>query len=134
MDGEATGAGAGAIQDPNAAGGGTGGGTGSGGSGGAAESGAEGGGEGKGGAKEFDRGKLHPALRDMQPEEITELFESMATSLRTVQRPPAREPLDELSGVPRHAREAPTPPKREEVKELTKEELKEFFNPESEKF
>lgn len=80
---------------------------------------------------EFDRAKLHPALRDMRPEEITELFETMANTIRTVQERPA--PRD-ISGVPEHAR-VPPPPRREEPPpEKLREQYKELLDPASEKF
>lgn len=92
--------------------------------------GGQGGGEGTPtitpAATEFDRGRLHPALRDMAPEEITELFETMAGTLRTVQ---ANRPAD-TSGIPEHAR-APEPPKREPV---TKDRYKELLDPSSDSF
>lgn len=86
----------------------------------------------EGGAAQFDRGKLHPALRDMAPEEITELFETMAGTLRTVQSQPRGGDggILDSSGVPAHARPVETP-KKEPV---TKEKYKEMLDPSSEQF
>lgn len=76
--------------------------------------------EGNEGGKGFDANELHPALRGMKPAEITELFETMATTIREVQRPPVRtEPV----------REAP-PPKRQR----TKEDWKALLDPNSDQF
>jgi hypothetical protein len=127
MDNEGAGKGAGGVQDDGTAGG-AGGGAGTGAEGaGAAGAGAA---EGAGGKKDFDREKLHPVLRGMGPEEITELFETMATGLRTSRAAP---PADDITGVPAHARPAPVrqPAKKEP---LTKDALKEYFDPTSEKF
>lgn len=76
----------------------------------------------------FDRNQLHPALREMSPTEMTDLFETMATTIRTVQ---ARGAERDLSGVPEHAR-TPEPPKKPTP--LTKDEYKEMLDPNSEKF
>lgn len=121
MDVEGAGAGTGAVQGGDATEG-----AGSAGAGGGAGTGQPGDG-GAAGGTQFDRGKLHPALREMKPEEISELFETMANTLRTVQSRPA-EP--DLSGVPAHAR-TPEPPK---VPELGKDKLKVMFDPNSEEF
>lgn len=122
MDGEGAGKDPGTVPGGDAAAGAAGG---AGGSGGEDKPGAAGG----AGGSEFDRGKLHPALRDMKPEEITELFETMATSLRTVQsRAAARE---DVSGVPAHAR-PPEPPKPPEP--IAKETYKKLLDPTSEEF
>lgn len=63
----------------------------------------------------------------MKPEEITELFETMATSLRTVQG----QPRVDASGVPEHARQ-PEPKKPPEP--VTKEKYKALLDPDSEEF
>jgi hypothetical protein len=82
--------------------------------------------------KQFDRTKLHPALRDMAPEEITELFETMAGTLRTVQsRPTGGQGLLDTSGVPAHAR-TPEPPAKPTP--LSKDKYKELLDPSSEAF
>lgn len=74
---------------------------------------------------EFDRAKLHPALRGMTPEEITGLFEEMAAGMRTMA---ARggQPGDGSRAAPPPAPPTPTGP--------TQEELKELFDPNSDKF
>ena len=62
----------------------------------------------------------------MKPEEITELFETMATSLRTVQ---SREV--DASGIPAHARQPEAPKKPEPV---SKETYKKLLDPNSEEY
>lgn len=122
MDGEGAGEKPGAVSGdgaPTGADGGAGGGSG----GQPPKPGTEG---GAGGA--FDRGKLHPALRDMPPEQITELFETMAAGLRGAQAKPG-EP--DYSGIPAHARPAPEPKAPEPI---AKETYKELLDPSSEKF
>src|SRR5258705_878030 len=125
MDGEGTGEGTGTIQD----GGSTEGAGGAGGGSGPDKPGATGGGSGAAGGtgtQAFDRGKLHPALRDMSPTEITELFETMATSLRTVQRQPTGEV--DASGIPAHAR----PVEKKVPEPLSKDAYKKLLDPNSE--
>lgn len=119
MDGEGVGKGTGAVSGSGA---GEGAGGQSGGSGNQPDQ--SGNAAGAGGA--FDRGKLHPALREMKPEEITELFETMATSLRTVQQRQV-----DASGVPEHARQ-PEPKKAPEP--VSKEQYKKLMDPNSEEY
>lgn len=98
--------------------------------------GQEGGGTPAAEPSPFDRAQLHPALRDMSPTEITELFETMATTIKTVQSQATsaarRDPMDELSGVPAHARPAEPPPARRTAP--TKDQYKEMLDPQSEHF
>lgn len=98
---------------------------GAGGSGAAVDGGAGGSGEGgsksgEGGGKvagAFDREALDPALRSLDPEQINGLFTTLVTGLREAGRPAAAAPA-----------------KVEEVPDLTDAELKEFFDPASDKF
>jgi hypothetical protein len=116
MDNDGAGENAGALPDGGAAGGTAGAGDGAAGAGAAAST--------------FDRGKLHPALRDMTPENITSLFEDMATTIRTIERRPAAG-AEDVSGVPAHARPAP---RVEPPAPLDKAKLKTMFDPESPDF
>lgn len=65
----------------------------------------------------------------MSPTEITELFETMATSLKTIQHPSAGR--EDVSGIPEHARQ-PEPVKPPEP--LAKELLKKLLDPSSDDF
>lgn len=67
-------------------------------------------------ASEF-RGQLHPILRDMAPEQITELFETLSAGVYKGGRKEETEP---------EPPPPPTPP--------TKDEMKDMFDPTSEKF
>lgn len=131
MDGTGNQEGGGASQDPT---------VGSGGSSGAPAGGAagqQGNADPSGGAPAgIDRKDLHPALRDMTGAQITELFESMAGALRGSAgnaggQPPAN--MEPPLGMPAHAN-VPPPPIREQPKRLTKEQMREFFDPNSDKF
>jgi len=70
------------------------------------------------GAVEFDRGQLHPALRDMTPAQITELFETMAQGLASTRQPPAA-----ASVAP-----APPPPP------LKTDDVRKYFDPSTDDF
>lgn len=130
MAGEGTGKESGTVQGTPPAEGAGGQGQSGGGGGSPDKSGAAGGAGGAGEGKEFDRSKLHPSLRGMSPEEMTDLFETMATSLRTVQARGAGGGVD-TSGVPEHARR-PEPPKPPPAP--TKEEYQAMLDPHSDKF
>lgn len=72
---------------------------------------------------EFNPNELHPALRGMKPTEITELFESMATTIREqAHRPASREPTPQTPA---------TPPVR---KQRTKDEWRKLLDPSSDDF
>lgn len=130
MDGTGNPQGGGTPPDPAAgqpgAGGGGDGGAGAGGAGASGKPGTE----GAGGEQAFDRAKLHPALRDMTPEQITNLFEDMANGLRARPTAPPADGGEQSLGLP--GRVPPKP--REEPTKLSKEQLKEYFDPNSEKF
>lgn len=99
---------------------------GAGGSGASSDGGA--GGSGEGGSKSgegagkgtgtFDREALDPALRSLDPEQINGLFTTLVTGLREAGR---AAPAAEVKKV-------------DEIPDLTDAELKEFFDPASEKF
>lgn len=65
----------------------------------------------------------------MSPTEITELFETMATSLRTVQRQPTGEV--DASGIPAHARPAV---EKKAPEPISKDAYKKLLDPNSEEF
>lgn len=84
MDQQAGGSGAAGDEAGGGAGGGDGAGTGAGGAPGQQGDAGQGQGGGAAGGVGFAREKLHPAIRGMNPEEINDLFETMAQGLRTV--------------------------------------------------
>ena len=116
-DGEDEGTNGGAAADQTGSGGGTGGAGGGNGAGGASGGDAT-------GAGNLDRSKLNPLLRAMPEDQINEVFDALFSAVKNKANGP------DLSGVPAHARkdEPPAP------KKLSKDELKEFFDPNSEKF
>lgn len=71
---------------------------------------------------QLDREKLNPLLRGMSEEQVNEVFDTLFSA---VKRGPD-------SGVPSHAR--PAEPRVEAPKPVTKDELREAFDPNSEKF
>lgn len=70
--------------------------------------------------QEFDREKLHPILRDMTPEQINDLMDTMATGLKSVGRPASERPREEEPKAP----EPPKPPG----------DMKDLLNPQSEHY
>lgn len=96
---------------------------------GTAGAGGDGGGAGGGGngtnatdTTKLDREKLNPLLRGMSEDQVNEVFDTLFSA---VKRGPD-------SGVPAHARQEA--PKVEVPKPVTKDELREAFDPNSEKF